>query len=83
MNTTALATPDRRHRRLAAGEYVTYGAGDVLITLQCVRPDAAYTVTCYRSTLRLEDNCTSAETEDLARTIARGYAVMFLQESAA
>lgn len=83
MSTTTLATPDRRRHPLAEGEYVTYGAGDILVTLQCVRPDAAYTITCYRNTLRLDDNCTTAETEDLARTIARGYAVMFLQEVAA
>jgi hypothetical protein len=81
MSTTTLATPDRKRHPLAAGEYVTYGAGDVLITLQCVRPGAAYTITCYRRSLRLDDNCTTAETEDLARTIARGYAVMFLQEA--
>jgi hypothetical protein len=79
--TAALATPDRRRHPLGEGDYITYGAGDVLVTLQCVRPDAAYTVTCYRNTLRLDDNCTSADTEVLARTIARGYAVMFLQEA--
>jgi hypothetical protein len=81
MSTTTLATPDRNRLPLRAGEYVTYGAGDVLITLQCVRPDAAYTVTCYGRSLRLDDNCTTAETEDLALAIARGYAAMFLQEA--
>jgi hypothetical protein len=70
---TALAAPKAKPP-LRQDEYVTFRAGDVLITLQCVLVDRAYTVTTYRNSLRIEDQCTSIDNEADSRAIARTYA---------
>lgn len=82
--TTALATPDFGPKKfdLLPGQYrpFTVKGTDVCVTVQCARYDAAYTVTTYRNTLRLEDQCVSAATEQEACLIARGYCQMFQRE---
>jgi hypothetical protein len=83
MSTTTLATPDRRRHPLGEGDYIVFTAGRTEITVQCVRLDAAYTITTYVGTLRIEDQCTSVADEATARLIARGYAHLALAESAA
>lgn len=74
---TALRPP------LAVEETVTYTTPDhrYRITLQRVREDA-YRVDVYQGTLRVEDNCGSYPTEVEARAVARGYAQMYLAETA-
>jgi len=81
MSTTALAAAPKAKPPLRQDEYVTFGAGDTTITLQCVLVDRAYTITTYRRSYRIEDQCTSIDNEPDARTIARGYAHLALQEA--
>jgi hypothetical protein len=81
MSTTTLATPDRRRHPLGEGEYIVFTAGRTEITVQCVRPCAAYSVTVYTGTLRIEDQCSSYPTEALAREVARSYAQLALAEA--
>lgn len=69
MNTT-IATPDRKSLPLREGDYLTFTAGRIEIRVQCARVDAAYTVTVYTGTLRIEDQCTSIDNETDARTDA-------------
>ena len=81
---TALATPALGPKKLnlAEGQYrpFTVKGTDVTVTVQCARFDAAYTVTTYRNTYRLEDQCVSAATEQDACLVARGYCQMFARE---
>lgn len=87
--TTALATPTPdfgpKRLNLTEGQYRPYTVKgtDVCVTVQCARFDAAYTVTSYRNSYRLEDQCVSAATEQEACLIARGYCHMFAREAIA
>lgn len=57
---------------LADGESITHEIGRYTITVQAVRPGAAYTVTTYQGgTLRIEEHCKSWPTETDARAYAR------------
>jgi hypothetical protein len=80
--TTALATPDLGPKKLdlAEGQYRPFTAGRVTVTVQCVRFDEAYTVVVEQGTYRVEDQCGSYPTEQMACTIARGYAILALAE---
>lgn len=81
--TTATATSPAPKPPLAEGETVDCQAGRVVITLQCVRPGHAYTVTVYQGSLRIEDNCCAFDNEADARTMARGYAHLYRADLAA
>lgn len=52
----------------------------VSITLQWVR-EGVYSVTVYNGSLRLNDLCASYSTEEMARLVARAYAVMYVAEA--
>lgn len=69
---------------LTTGQQLTYTTPDgrTTITLQYVRP-GAYTVTTYHGTHRVEDQCGSFPTEELARAVARAYAVLAKEEALA
>lgn len=57
---------------------------DHTVTLQCVRPNAAYTVTVYRhGYYRVDDLCGSYPNEFEARAVARLLAQIFAREDAA
>lgn len=80
---TTTRTPDLGPKKLnlLEGQYRPHDAGDYTVTVQCARFDAAYTVTSYRNSYRLEDQCVSAATEQEACLIARGYCEMFAREA--
>lgn len=82
---TALATPDLGPKKfdLLPGQQYPFTIGDTGITVavQCIRYDAAYQVTVYQRTLRLDDLCGSFETEQAACLVARGYCQMFAREA--
>jgi hypothetical protein len=80
MSSTTLATPKAKPP-LRQDEYVTFRAGRVEILLQCLRPGAAYRIDVYQGSLRIDDQCTSIDNETDARTIARGYAHLALQDA--
>lgn len=77
---TTLTTPKPK-LPLLAGQRLTFTAGRVEITVECLRADEVYTLVTYRGSYRVEDQCGSYPTEDMARTIARGYAHLALQEA--
>lgn len=52
----------------------------VSITLQWVR-EGVYSVTVYNGSLRLDDLCASYPTEEVARLVARGYAILYSAEA--
>lgn len=62
------------------GDSLSYTAGRTSITLQYVR-DGAYTVTVYQGTYRVEDQCGSYPTEQIARSVARLYAELAKAEA--
>lgn len=62
------------------GDSISYTAGRTTITLQYVR-DGAYTVTVYQGTYRVEDQCGSYTTEQIARSVARLYAELAKAEA--
>jgi hypothetical protein len=83
MSTTTLAAPlGPKKLNLVEGQYRPFEikGTDVTVTVQCSRLDAAYTVTTYRNTYRLEDQCGSYPTEQEACLVARGYCQMFARE---
>lgn len=79
MNTT-LAVPKSK-QPLRQDEYIVFTAGRTTIRVQCIRPGQAYTVVVEHGSHRIEDQCTSIDTEGAARAIARAYAHLALQEA--
>ena len=81
---TLLATPDlgpKRFNLLDGQEHPhTVKGTRIVVTVQCIRYDAAYQVRVEQGTLRLDDLCGSYETEQEACLIARGYCQMFARE---
>ncbi len=85
--TTALAvpTPDLGPKKfdLLDGQshpFEIKGTG-VTVAVQCIRYDAAYQVTVYQRTLRLDDLCGSYPTEQEACAGARLLCQMFAREA--
>lgn len=66
---------------LFIGDTIGYTAGRTTITLQWVREDV-YTVTTYQGSRRIEEQCGSYPTEELARQVARLYAKLAKAEAA-
>lgn len=66
---------------LTEGQAIAFQAGRVVIRLQCARLNAAYTVVVEQGTHRIDDNCTSVDSEAQARQIARMYAELYLLEA--
>lgn len=66
---------------LLAGQRLTFTAGRVEITVECLRVNEVYTLVTYQGAYRVEDQCGSYPSEDTARAIARGYAHLALQEA--
>ncbi|MFY1656925.1 hypothetical protein [Micromonospora sp. WMMD1274] len=64
------------------GDSISYTAGRVTVTLQWIR-DGVYTVTTYQGTLRIDEQCGSYTTEQIARSVARLWAEMAKAEAEA
>jgi hypothetical protein len=62
---------------LADGQAISYQAGNAMITLQCVRPGAAYTVSTVIGAHRNDDWSRSYTSEIEARSAARHVALAF------
>lgn len=77
---TTLAAPDRRRLPLREGDYITFTAGRTAIRVQCIRPGEAYSVVVEQGSYRVEDQCGSYPTEDLAREVARSFAKLAILE---
>lgn len=76
MATTTLTT-DQATRPLAEGEQIAYQVGRTVIRLQCVRPDAAYTVVTEQGTRRIASWSAAYPHEHLAREAAAHTARAF------
>lgn len=83
MTTTALTAPAPKPA-LAEGETLPFPIGEdghTVVAVQCIRLGAAYQVTVYSGSYRVEDNCSSFPTERDARAAARLYAHLYLAEA--
>lgn len=81
--TAALATPEAPKKfDLLPGQQHPFTIGDtgVTVAVQCIRYNAAYSVTAYQRTLRLDDLCGSFATEQDACLAARGICQMYARE---
>jgi hypothetical protein len=65
---------------LAQGETIGHRVGRVLIEIQCVRLDAAYSIVATQGTLRLAELCSSHASEIVARQAARTLACKLTRE---
>lgn len=68
---------------MTEGQTDTVTVGRHNLTIQCVRPDAAYTVTVYQGTLRIDEQCGSYPTQEQAYEIRDGYAEMYRHDHGA
>jgi hypothetical protein len=75
MSTLQQVTP------MTEGQADTVTVGRYTLTVQCVRPGAAYTVTVYQGTYRVDEQCGSYPNQEQAYTVRNGYSEMYRHDN--
>jgi hypothetical protein len=81
VSTATLVDLGPKKLNLLEGQYHSFTAGRLTVTVQCARYDAAYTVVLEQGSLRLDDLCSSYPTEQEACAVARLHCQMAIAEA--